>query len=84
MFFNSINFAIFLFIVFVLYWCLSNRNLKIQNLLLLVSSYFFYSCWDYRFLFLLVFSTFLDFFTGIKMEEAKELKIASEDVFEGQ
>jgi D-alanyl-lipoteichoic acid acyltransferase DltB (MBOAT superfamily) len=37
---------------------------------LLVSSYFFYACWDYRFLFLLIFSTFLDYFTGIKIYEA--------------
>ncbi|HSU26894.1 MAG TPA: MBOAT family O-acyltransferase, partial [Chitinophagaceae bacterium] len=32
---------------------------------------FFYSCWDYRFLFLLIFSTLLDYFTGIKIDEAK-------------
>ncbi|MCP9751043.1 MBOAT family protein [Ferruginibacter sp. HRS2-29] len=71
MLFNSINFAIFLPIVFVLYWFVTNKNLKLQNMLLLVSSYFFYACWDYRFLFLLMFSTLLDYFTGIKMHEAK-------------
>lgn len=70
MFFNSINFAIFLPIVFILYWVIANKNLKIQNLLLLISSYFFYACWDWRFLFLLVFSTLLDYFTGLKMSEA--------------
>lgn len=71
MFFNSINFALFLPIVFFLYWFATKNNLKFQNILLLVSSYFFYSCWDYRFLFLLIFSTLLDYFTGIKMYEAK-------------
>ena len=71
MLFNTLNFGIFLPIVFILYWFVANKNLKMQNILLLVSSYFFYACWDYRFLFLLVFSTLLDYFTGIKMSEAK-------------
>jgi alginate O-acetyltransferase complex protein AlgI len=73
MFFNSINFAIFLPVVLILYWSLTNKNLKLQNILLLLSSYFFYACWDYRFLFLLIFSTLLDYFSGLKMYEAKSL-----------
>lgn len=72
MLFNSIHFAIFLPFVFLLYWFVLNKNLKFQNLLLLVSSYFFYACWDWRFLFLLVFSTFLDYFTGLKMVETEK------------
>ncbi|MCG7856540.1 MBOAT family protein [Flavihumibacter sediminis] len=44
--------------------------MKLQNMLLLVSSYFFYACWDWRFLFLLIFSTLLDYFTGLKMSDA--------------
>jgi alginate O-acetyltransferase complex protein AlgI len=71
MLFNSLSFAIFLPIVFLLYWFVMHKNLKLQNILLLVSSYFFYSCWDWRFLFLLIFSTLLDYFTGIKMSDAK-------------
>ena len=71
MIFNSLNFALFLSIVFVFYWFVTNKNLKIQNSLLLVSSYFFYACWDWRFLFLLIFSTLLDYYTGIKMSDAK-------------
>jgi len=67
MLFNSIGFAIFLPIVFVLYWLLFNKSLRLQNLLLLCASYFFYACWDWRFLFLLIFSTLLDYFTGLKM-----------------
>lgn len=71
MLFNSLNFAIFLPIVFVTYWFATKGNLKIQNILLLLASYFFYACWDWRFLFLLIFSTLLDYFTGIKMSAAK-------------
>ena len=74
MLFNSINFAIFLPIVFVLYWFATNKNLRFQNILLLVSSYFFYASWDYRFLFLLIFSTSLDYYTGLKMFESKSAK----------
>lgn len=74
MLFNSINFAIFLPIVFILYWFVFQKNLKYQNILLLVASYFFYACWDYRFLFLLMFSTFLDYFTGIQMADASNSK----------
>ena len=70
MLFNSLSFAIFLPVVFFLYWFVTNKDYKIQNILLLVASYFFYACWDYRFLFLLIFSTLLDYFTGIKMSEA--------------
>lgn len=72
MFFNSLDFLIFLPIVFALYWLLQNKDLKWQNLLLLLASYYFYTCWDYRFMFLLMFSTFLDFFTGIRMADAKD------------
>ena len=70
MLFNSVSFAIFLPVVFLLYWFATKKNLRLQNILLLVSSYFFYACWDWRFLFLLVFSTFLDYYTGLKIHEA--------------
>jgi len=69
MIFNSLSFAIFLPIVFCLYW-LAKGRLKLQNTLLLFSSYFFYGCWDWRFLFLLLFSTLLDYYTGIKIHES--------------
>ena len=71
MFFNSLSFAVFLPIVFVLYWFVFNKTKSTQNALLIVASYYFYSCWDWRFLFLLVFSTFLDYYTGIRIEKAK-------------
>ena len=74
MLFNSLNFAIFLPIVFSLYWFAAKGNLRFQNGLLLFSSYFFYACWDKRFIFLLIFSTLLDYFTGIKIFEATKQK----------
>jgi len=74
MFFNSINFAIFLPIVFILYWFVTKGNLRIQNILLLLASYFFYASWDWRFLFLLIFSTLLDYFTGIKIFDSTTQK----------
>jgi len=74
MFFNSIAFAIFLPIVFFLYWFVFNKTKSTQNALLIVASYYFYSCWDWRFLFLLVFSTFLDYYTGIQIEKGKSEK----------
>jgi alginate O-acetyltransferase complex protein AlgI len=70
MLFNSLSFAVFLPIVFALYWLLQKRALQIQNVLLLGASYYFYACWDWRFLFLLMFSTLLDFYTGIRMKDA--------------
>ncbi|OAB27862.1 D-alanyl-lipoteichoic acid acyltransferase DltB, MBOAT superfamily [Flavobacterium fryxellicola] len=75
MFFNSFAFALFLPIVFILYWFVFNKNKSTQNLLLIVASYYFYSCWDWRFLFLLVFSTFLDYYTGIQIEKAKKASL---------
>lgn len=74
MLFNSLSFALFLPVVFILYWFVAGKNLKYQNILLLCASYFFYACWDWRFLFLLVFSTLLDYVTGIKMTEAGSAK----------
>ena len=74
MLFNSFSFALFFPIVFILYWFVANRSLRLQNALLFLASYFFYACWDWRFMFLLMFSTLLDFFTGLKMEQNPEKK----------
>ncbi len=75
MLFNSFSFLLFLPIVFILYWWVNRKSLPLQNALLLLASYFFYACWDWRFLFLLLFSTALDYFSGIKMAEAKSNSI---------
>jgi len=75
MLFNSINFAIFLPIVFIIYWFATKRDLKLQNILLLVSSYFFYACWDWRFLFLLLTSIILVYYPGKFMSASKNQKV---------
>lgn len=67
MLFNSIDFAIFLPVVFILYWYVTNSNLKIQNLLIVVASYVFYGWWDWRFLFLIFLSTMIDYAVGLKL-----------------
>lgn len=72
MLFNSLEFALFLIIAFTMYWFLFKNKLKYQNIFLLISSYLFYSFWDWRFSFLLLFSTILDYLTGIKIFESKK------------
>ena len=64
MLFNSFNFIIFFVLVYCLYLVLSH---KAQNYLLLFASYFFYGCWDWRFLFLIFSSTIVDYFCGLKI-----------------
>ncbi len=61
MLFNSLDFAVFLPIVFLLYWFVFHRHLAWQNIFIVGASYLFYGWWDYRFLGLLVVSTLIDF-----------------------
>ena len=78
MLFNSIDFLIFLPIVLILYWFVLNKTLKIQNLIILLSSYFFYGWWDYRFLSLILLSTLVDYFVGLylpKQDSQKKQKL---------
>jgi alginate O-acetyltransferase complex protein AlgI len=65
MFFNSLEFANFIPIVFLLYWGITNKNLKIQNALLLIASYYFYGWWDWRFLLLLIALSLVNYLIGI-------------------
>ena len=65
MLFNSIDFALFLPIVFALYWCMARWGPRAQNMLVIVASYVFYGWWDPRFLGLILLSTFTDYFIGI-------------------
>ena len=74
MLFNSIEFFIFLPTVFFLYWFVFQKNLKVQNLLLLISSYVFYGWWDYRFLSLIFLSTVVDYFVGLKIHNSNDNK----------
>lgn len=64
MLFNSIDFAIFLPVVFIVYWFITNRNLRLQNLFIVIASYFFYGWWDWRFLSLIFISTLVDYLVG--------------------
>ena len=78
MLFNTIDFAIFLPIVFILYWFVTNKSLKLQNLLIVVSSYVFYGWWDWRFLSLILFSTIVDYTVGqglLKQENLTKRKV---------
>ena len=75
MLFNSLDFAIFLPIVFLLYWFVAQKNLKLQNALIVVASYVFYGWWDWRFLLLIIFSTVVDYLIGQRLRtEDKQSK----------
>lgn len=66
MFFNSIHFGVFFPLVFLLYLPL-RRKIRARNWLLLIASYYFYGCWDWRFLGLIAASTFVDFLCGLAL-----------------
>ena len=62
-------------IVFILYWFVTNKNLRLQNFLIVVVSYFFYGWWDWRFLSLILFSTLVDYIVGFRLEiEERQFK----------
>jgi len=62
MLFNSLDFAVFFPIIFILYWFVFNKSVKVQNIFLLAASYFFYACWDWRFVFLIASVTLANFY----------------------
>lgn len=64
MLFNSIEFGVFLPVVFLLYWFVFARNLKLQNLFIVAVSYLFYGWWDVRFLYLIALTTLVSFVSG--------------------
>ena len=65
MLFNSLEFAFFLPIVFLIYWFVLQKNLKLQNLFIVLVSYIFYGWWDYRFLFLIALTSFCSWYSGV-------------------
>lgn len=76
--FNSLDFAIFLPLVFALYWFVFKGNLRLQNLLIVAASYLFYGWWDWRFLSLLFLSSLVDYLVGLglaKEEDARKRKL---------
>ncbi len=72
MLFNSIDFAIFLPIVFILYWFVTNKNLKIQNAFLVLASYVFYGWWNWKFLALIIFSSGVDYLVGLRLNKTNK------------
>ena len=69
MLFNSLEFAIFLPIVFLLYWFVFNKRLGMQNMFIVAVSYLFYGWWDWRFLLLIAFTTLCSWLSGILIEK---------------
>ena len=69
MLFNSLEFAVFLPVVFLLYWFVFNRNVKWQNLFVVVASYVFYGWWDWRFLILIAFTSAFSFCCGLWIDK---------------
>ena len=77
MLFNSIQFAIFLPIVFLLYWFVFDRFIsKLQNAFVVVASYVFYGWWDWRFLLLIAFTSFCSWGSGLLIGKAETRKKA--------
>ncbi|MBR3493034.1 MAG: MBOAT family protein [Bacteroidales bacterium] len=83
MLFNSIQFAIFLPIVFLLYWFVFDRfisksehQLRLQNAFVVVASYVFYGWWDWRFLLLIAFTSFCSWGSGLLIGKAESNKKA--------
>jgi alginate O-acetyltransferase complex protein AlgI len=70
MIFNSIEFFIFLPIVFIFYWFVTAKNIKAQNFLIVASSYVFYGWWDWRFLSLIIFSSIVDYTIGLLLSKS--------------
>ena len=69
MLFNSLEFAVFLPVVFLLYWFVFNRSVKEQNLFVVVASYVFYGWWDWRFLILIAFTSAFSFCCGLWIDK---------------
>ncbi|MFS4448969.1 MBOAT family O-acyltransferase [Maribacter sp. 2307UL18-2] len=72
MIFNSLDFAVFLPIVFVIYWSITKKNIRLQNCVIVLASYFFYAWWDWKFLSLILFSTVVDYWVGVGLSKYQE------------
>ena len=68
MLFNSIEFLLFLPIVFALYWGVLGKNLRWQNAFVVLASYVFYGWWDWRFLILIAFTSFCSWGSGLLID----------------
>jgi len=75
MVFNSLAFVLFFIIVYVVYWFVLGSKLKAQNTFLLAASYLFYGWWDWRFVFLLILSTLIDYGFGLLIHTRSQKKL---------
>lgn len=74
MLFNSIQYAFFLPIVFIIYWLLK-KNYKVQNILIVIASYIFYGWWDWRFLLLIALTSFCSWGSGLLIARDQRPKL---------
>ena len=74
MIFNSLEFAIFLPLVFGIYWLVLGHSRKKQNALIVIASYVFYGWWDSKFLLLILASTLIDYVVGICLGKTPECR----------
>jgi len=74
MLFNSLEFLVFLPVVFAAYWFVLGGRTRAQNSLLVVASYVFYGWWDWRFLALIAGSSIVDYFAGLRLAATPEPK----------
>jgi len=72
MLFNSWQFAVFLPVVFLLYWGVSSQKFRIY--LLLISSYYFYMSWNVKYIVLILFTTLISYLCAIIIERHEKYK----------
>lgn len=78
MLFNSIDFAIFLPIVFLIYWFVFKKNLRLQNLFIVIASYVFYGWWDWKFLILMGLTTLCSWLSGVAILKIRQNNFTSD------
>lgn len=71
MLFNSFTFAIFLPIVFLIYWAVPH---KWRWIVLFISSYYFYMSWNVKYVILILFTTFISYACALGLERADAMK----------
>ena len=81
MLFNSVTFAVFLLIVFSFYWFVFQRHLKVQNVFIVAASYLFYGWWDWRFLSLIIFTSFCSWSFGLLMRRIDDQQMPLSAIF---
>ncbi len=78
MIFTEFRFVFFFLVVFCVYWALQKHNHR--KWWLLICSYIFYSAWDWRFLFLLLLSTIIDYFVGLMLSRPQISDVSGKEI----